>query len=308
MGSGLQMPGGQISEKARNSPALALIFLLWACLLGMLLGNLLVLSLASLIGADMALLQGMEVTGIGRSERDQMRAAMLVAHLCTFALPAVSIAQWLDGAGWKDGLALSRPPAWKAAAVGVIFICLSFPLSQYLYWWNLQLPLPEQLLEMERSANEVVKVFIQMDDLGELLLNLLTIGFVAAIGEELVFRGLVQPRLSKLLGSEIAGIWAGAVLFSAIHFQFAGFLPRMVLGATLGYLFFWTRNLWVPVTAHFFFNGAQIVVQYLFKDQMEALDPERMRQPHWAVGLLPLLGMILLAKYFKTHRTKDYGI
>ena len=302
------MPGGQISEKARNSPALALVFLLWACLLGMLLGNLLVISLAGLVGADMQVLQGIEVTGIERNQRDLMRAAMLIAHLCTFALPAISIAQWLDGRGWKDGLALSRPPAWGSVSLGVLFICLSFPLSQYLYWWNLQAPLPEQLLEMERSASEVVKVFIQMDDIGELFLNLLTIGFVAAVGEELIFRGLVQPRLSKLLGNEVAGIWVGAILFSAIHFQFAGFLPRMVLGATLGYLFFWTRNLWVPIIAHFFFNGAQIVVQYFFKNQMEQLDPERMQQPHWAVGVLPLLGMMLLAKYFKTRTTKDYGI
>ncbi len=274
----------------------------------MLLGNLLVLSLAELIGVDVAVLQGMEVTGVGRTERDQMRAAMLIAHLCTFALPAISIAQWLDGTGWKDSLALSRPPAWGAISIGVLFIGLCFPLSQYLYWWNLQVPLPEQFLEMERSANEVVKVFIQMDDIGELFLNLVTIGFVAALGEELIFRGLVQPRLSKMLGNEIAGIWVGAVLFSAIHFQFAGFLPRMVLGATLGYLFFWTRNLWIPIIAHFFFNGAQIVVQYFFKNQMEQLDPGRMQQPHWAVGVLPLLVMLLLAKYFKTRTTKDYGI
>lgn len=300
--------GAQMSEKARNSPALALLFLLWAFFTGMLLGNLLLVSLAQASGWGIEILAGMGPEGIDREKRDFLRIGTLLVHLCSFTLPAIAFSYWLNGKRWKADLALTRAPEWKATAAAIGFIALSFPLSQYLYWWNLQLPLPEQLLEMERSAEGMVRAIIQMDDVWELLLSLLTVGLVAALGEELIFRGLLQPRLCKLLGNEVLGIWVGAIVFSAIHMQFAGFLPRMILGVVLGYLFHWTRNLWVPIIAHFFFNGAQVVVQYFFKAQMDQLDPENMQQPPWALAILSLAGMALIAQFFKTRTNSNYGI
>lgn len=300
--------GSQMSEKARNSPALALLFLLWAFFTGMLLGNLLLVGLAQASGWGMEILQGVNPEGLDRSKRDFLRLGTLLVHLCSFTLPAVAFAYWLNGKRWKEDLAITRVPEWKVILAGIGFIALSFPLSQYLYWWNLRLPLPEQLLEMERSAEEMVRAIIQMDDVGELLLSLLTVGLVAALGEELIFRGLLQPRLCKILGNEVLGIWVGAIVFSAIHLQFAGFLPRMILGVALGYLFHWTRNLWVPVAAHFFFNGIQIIIQYFFKAQMDQLDPENMQRPHWALAILSLAGMVILAKFFKKRTTNYHGI
>jgi membrane protease YdiL (CAAX protease family) len=300
--------GSQMSEKARNSPALALLFLLWAFFTGTLLGNLLLVGLAQASGWGMEVLQVIDPEGLDRGQRDFLRIGTLLVHLCSFTLPAIAFAYWLNGRRWKEDLALTRVPEWKAVLAGIGFITLSFPLSQYLYWWNLQIPLPEQLLEMERSAEGMVRAIIQMDDVGELLLSLLTVGLVAALGEELIFRGLLQPRLCKLFGNEVLGIWVGAIVFSAIHLQFAGFLPRMILGVALGYLFHWTRNLWVPVMAHFFFNGAQIVVQYFFKAQMDQLDPETMQRPHWALAVLPLAGMALIAQFFKTRTHSNHGI
>ena len=300
--------GAQMSEKARNSPALALLFLLWAFFTGMILGNLLLAGLLQAAGLDPGFLSGILPEEMDRGSRDFMRVTTLLVHLCSFTLPAIAFSYWLNQKEWKNDLALSRPPEGRAVAIGIAFIALSFPLSQYLYWWNLQFPLPEKVLEMEQSAGEMVKAFVKMDDWGELLLNLLTIGFVAALGEELIFRGLLQPRLCQIFKNEVLGIWIGAFLFSAIHLQFAGFLPRMLLGAVLGYLFHWTRNLWVPIIAHFFFNGAQIVVQYFFKTQMDQLDPENMQRPHWALAVIPLALMALLAQFFKKRTTTNHGI
>ena len=144
--------GAQMSEKARNSPALALLFLLWAFFTGMLLGNLLLVSLAQASGWGIEILAGMGPEGIDREKRDFLRIGTLLVHLCSFTLPAIAFSYWLNGKRWKADLALTRAPEWKATAAAIGFIALSFPLSQYLYWWNLQLPLPEQLLEMERSA------------------------------------------------------------------------------------------------------------------------------------------------------------
>jgi len=82
----------------------------------------------------------------------------------------------------------------------------------------------------------------------EVVINLLVIAILPALGEELVFRGVIQQKIAEQI-SVHGAIWLTAILFSTIHLQFQGFLPRMLLGAVLGYLFFWSKNLWIPIFA-----------------------------------------------------------
>lgn len=294
-----------MSAKVRNSAALTLVFLLWAVLTGLLLGNLLTVLVVKGGGMDIWILQDAAIAAEERPVRDLLRLATLLTHVCTFALPVIALGAWLYGSHWRRELFLDKLPGSITLTLGVAFLLASFPLAQFLYWWNMQLPLPDSLAQMESSALEMIKAFMVMTDVGELLLNVVTIGLVAAVGEELVFRGVVQPRLSKLFGNELAALWVTALVFSAIHFQFAGFLPRMLLGAVLGYLFYWTRNLWVPIAAHFVFNSMQIVAQYFLKEQMDQLDPQNMEQPHWASAVLPLAALLLLGRILKQRKTPE---
>ncbi len=286
-----------MEERATSLRALG--YLLGLMLFGMFFGNLLSALVFMQAGLDPSQLIGSEDGSMSRFTRDALRLSTLLTHLCTFSIPALGLAYALYREGWPEATGLVKPQKWPVLWYGMGFVALGFPLAQYLYWWNLQFPLPPALEAMERSAGEVVKAFIEMDGPMELVLNLSIVGFVAAFGEELVFRAWVQPRLHARLRNDHIAVWLTALLFSAIHFQFAGFLPRMLLGGLLGYLYLWSRNLWVPIVAHFFFNSAQLVAQYFFAEKMDQIDPEKIDQPHWLVGLLPLLLLVWAGREIK---------
>jgi membrane protease YdiL (CAAX protease family) len=92
---------------------------------------------------------------------------------------------------------------------------------------------------------------------------MLMIAILPAIGEEFMFRGLIQRLLKDWLGNIHLAIFISALLFSAMHMQFYGFFPRMVLGIMFGYMFYWTGSLWIPIFAHFIQNGLVVTVTYL---------------------------------------------
>lgn len=120
----------------------------------------------------------------------------------------------------------------------------------------------EYLRNAESAAATLTQRFLNVNSFPLLVFNLFLMAVLPALGEELFFRGTIQKMLSERT-NPIVAIWATAVLFSAIHFQFYGFLPRMLLGALLGYLYFWSNNLWLPIFFHFVNNGIAVLFYYL---------------------------------------------
>jgi membrane protease YdiL (CAAX protease family) len=140
---------------------------------------------------------------------------------------------------------------------------------------------------MEDGAAEMVKNLLLVDQPYELWFNLFIIAVVPAIGEEFIFRGILQKKLVEQMKNPHVAIWLAALIFSAIHMQFQGFLPRMLLGAILGYLYHWTGNLWVPIFAHLVNNGVQIVGQYFFqKGMIEINMEETIVDVNWPMTLI----------------------
>jgi hypothetical protein len=95
-----------------------------------------------------------------------------------------------------------------------------------------------------------------------------------AIGEELLFRGVLQKLIQKMTGSSHWAIWITATLFSALHLQFFGFLPRLLLGALFGYLLEWTGTLWLPILAHFINNASGVIVFFITGEGLESDKPD----------------------------------
>lgn len=122
--------------------------------------------------------------------------------------------------------------------------------------------LEEWMRMAEDEAMRKTKALLKMEGTWDLLLNILLIGMLPAIGEELFFRGVVQQVLTKNSSNHHVGIWLAAIIFSFVHFQFFGFLPRMILGAFFGYLFYWTKSLWFPIFAHFLNNTFAVLITY----------------------------------------------
>lgn len=151
---------------------------------------------------------------------------------------------------------------------------LSVPLVLYVYQLNRALPIPEALRQAEEQANEMLKALLHMDDGWELLANLGLIALLPAVGEELVFRGVVQQQIERLVRSPWLAIVLAGTVFSVAHFQFEGFLPRLLLGILLGWLYWRFQNFWVPVAAHFANNAVQVVAQYLYHEEVSSLNLE----------------------------------
>ena len=113
-----------------------------------------------------------------------------------------------------------------------------------------------------KAAIAATEQMLTVDTIGGLLFNLVVIALIPAIGEELTFRGVLQQGLTRRMNPHVA-ILLSAAIFSFIHFQFSGFLPRMFLGMLLGYLFYTSGSLWTCMLMHFLNNGSAVVVYYL---------------------------------------------
>jgi membrane protease YdiL (CAAX protease family) len=175
-----------------------------------------------------------------------------------------------------------------------------------LMFWNSQMVLPEFLSgleqwmrDMETQLMELTNYLTDFQSIPELLSGILVIGVFAGIGEELFFRGLIQPKMQRYFQSPHLGIWITAFIFSAIHVQFYGFLPRMFLGALFGYLYHYTGSLFYPILGHILNNTFTLLLVYASNEGLIELDlqsTDTVSYPGAAVGILVL---ILGFLYFK---------
>jgi uncharacterized protein len=189
-------------------------------------------------------------------------------------------------------------------AVGIIF-------NSILIDWNAGVVFPESLSGLEKFLRdkedqllELTKFFTDFDSLGEFLAGILVIGLLAGVGEEVLFRGVLQPKLIGYFKNPHVGIWVAAVIFSAIHIQFYGFFPRVFLGALFGYLYFYSGSLVYPILAHILNNTFTVVMLYLNKLGILEFDLEESGQIPVIAALLAGLVVVFLFKVFKKEHSQ----
>jgi membrane protease YdiL (CAAX protease family) len=175
---------------------------------------------------------------------------------------------------------------------------------------NLNLPAALQDLEVwmknsEEQAALLTKKLLQMNNLGDLTINLIMIAVIPAIGEELFFRGGLQNILGQWFKNHHAAIWVTAIIFSSIHMQFYGFLPRMLLGVLFGYLLVYSKNMWLPILGHLINNGTAVVMAYVFQKQGKSLDSLDETNSFNNTGYLisAVLTIVLLYFFFKLAKS-----
>ena len=178
----------------------------------------------------------------------------------------------------------------------IAIMLLITPFIGLLLEWNMMIYFPEWLLQFDTNSEAFVDAFLQMGTIWDLLFTLLVLAAVPAIGEELLFRGYLQQKLGNWLRNPHTTILITAFLFSAIHFHFQGMIPRFVLGVLLGYLFYWSNSLWLPILAHFANNAQVVIFSYpLFKIDSGAYSvfPESSVDPMIALFSLASVGLLL---------------
>lgn len=186
--------------------------------------------------------------------------------------------------------------------LGVSFIVAISPIME----WNMTFEFPESMKafgdwarEQEDKFAEMTKFLTHFESFGEFLVGLLVIAVIPAIGEEFVFRGLIQNELWRNSRNVHVAIWVSAILFSAIHMQFFGFVPRMLLGALFGYLYYWSGNLLIPMIAHFFNNGFSLTMIYLQGLGVSDIDMEQETSAPLSVVAVCAVAVFALLYFFK---------
>jgi len=193
----------------------------------------------------------------------------VINQIGTFILPALLFAFLVSDSTYKY-LSLNNTPKLISILVGGLIIYTVLPFNNYLDEINRNMSLPDifsgmedWMKEKENQARYLTEMILKTNSISGLLINILIVALIPAIGEELIFRGLLLKLLNNLIKNIHVAVILSAVLFSAIHLQFYGFLPRLMLGIILGYLFVFTGNLWVPILVHFLNNASSAIVYYL---------------------------------------------
>lgn len=249
----------------------------------------------------------------GSQTTTSLKIMQAMQTLGTFMLPCF-FASYLWSKHPIKWLCLDVKIGWKEAALVVVLTICAMPFINLLAWINQQMVLPEFLSDLEQlmksqeeAAAELTERFIRADNVGLLLLNILVMALLPAFSEELLFRGTLQRLFTESMSNKQAttiAIWVSAIIFSAIHFQFYGFLPRMLMGAFLGYLLVWSRSLWLPIIAHFT-NNAMAVILYNFyymkgqnTDKIDSLGTDSTLWLGIVSGLAVAIGIYLIHRYF----------
>jgi len=207
-------------------------------------------------------------------------------------------------------LSLTIPPSLKALLGILIIYIIGMPLLNQTIYWNEQLSLPASMKgiedifkQMENEAAKTTEIILATKSIGGMLGGIAIIGILTGLAEEMFFRGAFQQTLVKGGVKGLLAILIVAFVFSAMHFQFYGFVPRFLLGALFGYLLFSTGTLWTSVTAHALNNSIVVVSAWLMQLNIISSDVERFGVAESGFPWMALLSLLALIAFFIFFRS-----
>ena len=237
-----------------------------------------------------------------------MKWLQLVQTVFTFVLPAFLLA-YLMGQGviYLKFTSVRSPFIWLSV---ILLMPLALPAVNWLKSLNDLVVLPHYMSgielwmqQMEHQSEVLTDKFLSVSSYSGLALNLLVMAAIPALGEELFFRGILQTVLGEKFNRHLA-VWITAFIFSAIHLQFYGFLPRFLLGAALGYLFLFSGSIWASIVAHFINNALAVVLFFLTFNGYLTFDMDALGTKNtWWLGFLSLTLVCLI--FYRLNRIKE---
>ena len=240
-----------------------------------------------------------------------LKVAQGVSSMMMFVAPPLIYYAFTRNSPFQS-LGLHKPNRYVMWLIGLVLIFISLPVTNQLGIWNEKMNfssafqmLEDLLKQLEETAGNLTERMLEVDTVGGLLFNLVIIALIPALGEELTFRGVLQQALVRRCKNAHVAIILSAAIFSFIHFQFYGFLPRMFLGILLGYMFYYSGSLWTSVLMHFVNNGAAVTLAYLNHKGVVDVEVDHFGAMGmgWTIASLALtVGIIVLsAKIYQKH-------
>ncbi len=246
------------------------------------------------------------------SEKDiaALRYIVISQDISLFIVPAIIILALMNSGHQIKLINIKIPVIKEVILVIVLAFCL-FPITSFTGELNSGMHLPDWLsgverwiVEKEDKSDHLIDMLMTADKFWVMILNVLMIAVIPAIGEELIFRGVIQKILCNIFRSGHLAIWVTAFLFSALHFQFLGFIPRFILGLVFGYLFYWSRTLWLPVISHFVNNAVPVIGAYIQGAEKANAIPDVSLRKQLPALPLPIIICIVILLYFRNKSKK----
>jgi uncharacterized protein len=236
--------------------------------IGFTLAIILGISGAFVFGIDFSVLDK-PAAALNLNEVAFMKYLLIVQDVSLLVIPSIIILKLLKPESETRLTEFKIPQLKEVLLVVILAFCL-FPITSFTGQINSAMHLPDWLsgveqwmIRQEDKSDNLIESLIAAKTLPVMLLNLFLIAVLPAVGEELIFRGVFQKIFYSLFRSGHLAIWFSAILFSTLHFQFFGFIPRLILGLVFGYLFYWSGSLWMPVISHFVNNAFPVILSYI---------------------------------------------
>ena len=227
-----------------------------------------------------------------------------------FILPAILIARWKSKQP-SEWLQLTSPNGWlkrEHAWVAVLGMVVLQPGINLLADLNSRISLPSFMADielwmqkMEEANAATTNLLLSGEEPWQILANFLVVGVLAAFSEELLFRGALQSWFREHMSQTMA-IWVVAILFSLMHLQFYGFVPRMLMGALFGYTLVWSGSLYIPFLLHTTNNVLVVLLNFLVRNNAGAKAAVEAfgTGETWGIGLISLVvGCWLFYQFYR---------
>jgi uncharacterized protein len=299
-----------MSEKRRflnfyGEPPLYQLFVSIMIILGVgfVLASIFLVAGVGIFGSDLTVLTK-SAESLTPNDLRFLRYALIIQDISFLFIPAIIILFLLKRPGSK--FAEFKIPELKDIGLVILLTICIFPVSSFTGEINSAIHLPTFLsgverwmVEKEQSTDNLLDTLVASDTFSTMSLNLLIIALIPAVAEELIFRGVLQRIFARLFRSGHLAIWFTAFIFSAIHFQFLGFIPRFILGLIFGYLFFWGRSLWLPIASHFINNAFPVILTYIQGLEKANATPDIPLWKQAVVLPVPIAVILVILFYFR---------
>lgn len=241
-----------------------------------------------------------------------IRISQTFATIGTFLLPALLFA-YCQNRQWFDYNAANRRPNTSMVNIVLLLSITLLPVVSVLSTFNIFImpqegAVAEFMRDMEEAANHILEMLTSRRSTWDLISNMLVLAVLAGVCEEFLFQGALQPLMTRWTKNPHIGVLVTAFIFSILHFQFYGFIPRFALGVYLGYLFYWSRSLWLPILAHVLHNALSILVDFTLQGKGIDTDNLQFTDIHGSIPviisctLLSAMGIVFL---WRTHRDNE---
>lgn len=225
-----------------------------------------------------------------------LKPYLFFSQLFSILIPSLIFLYLLYPKNILNRIKTKLPFDWKFFMYGIMLLLLSYPLIQLSADINKFMPFADWMADESNKVSEIMKELLVMNDFRNFMFNIIIIALLPAVGEELFFRAGIQNELLGGIKNKDVAIILAAIIFSAFHLQFDGFLPRFFLGLILGYLYYWSGSIWLPIFVHFFNNSMIIVSAFLMQDKLDTVFEETTPDIPMYILLMSIVAVFVLRK------------